>query len=143
MPSRNRRLPRDVSWPLTPTDIRAALGEQESDLTHLNFWDRPHGDGTLLHAEWLPPVSANYGNGIHPDLWSSVHIGVTPLPAAERAGARQLLRQHALPELVAWIDAARSAPETWALAPHSRSWRLAGSATIHRDDWQPYRCPSM
>ncbi|MFF9815103.1 hypothetical protein [Streptomyces sp. NPDC014006] len=143
MPSRNRRLPRELSWPLTPTDIRSVLGEQESDLTHLNFWYRPHGDGTLLHAEWYPPLSSNYGNGTHPDLWSSVQIDVCPLPATERAGARPLLRQHALPELVNWIAAARRAPETWALAPHSRSWRLAGGTTVHRDDWQPYCSPSM
>lgn len=141
MPSRNRRLPHDLSWPLTLTDIRTALGEQESALTHPDFVDRPYGDGTVLHVEWGPPHSSNYGNGIHPGLWSSVHVHIGPLPAAERAAARQALREHALPELVAWIGAARRASQGWALTRHSRSWRVTGSATVHRDDWKPYRRP--
>ncbi|WNI25982.1 hypothetical protein [Streptomyces sp. ITFR-16] len=141
MPSRNRRLPRHLSWPLTPTDIRTALGEQESALTHPDFADHPYEDRTLLHVEWSPPVSSNYGNGIHPDLWSSVAVRVGPLPATERAAARQALREHALPELAAWIDASRRAPQGWTLSRHSRSWRVEGRATVHRDDWKPYRRP--
>lgn len=96
------------------------------------------GDGTALHVEWVPPVSSNYGGGIHPRWWSTAWIRVAPLPATERAAARHVLRQVALPELAAWISAARRAPEAWALSPHSRSWRPAGSTTVYRDDRQPY-----
>ncbi|MER7581228.1 hypothetical protein [Kitasatospora sp. NPDC097691] len=139
MPSRNRRLPRGLSWPLTPTDIRTVLREQKTDTVDLDFADRPCDDGTLLHAEWLPPLSSNYGCGIHPSLWSSVRIRVTPLPSTRRAAAREALRQQALPELAAWIDAAERAPEAWTLTRHSRSWRLVGGTTDHRDDGRPYR----
>ncbi|WP_159025022.1 hypothetical protein [Streptomyces sp. CB01373] len=139
MPARNRRLPRSLSWPLTTSDIRAALGEQMADAVDLSFDDRPHDDGTLLHVEWVPPISSNYGNGVHPAWWNSMRIGAAPLPATERATARRALQQHALAELAAWISAARRAPEGWTLTRRSRSWRLTGSTTAYRDDGQPYR----
>ncbi|MFD4656097.1 hypothetical protein ACFWP2_10760 [Kitasatospora sp. NPDC058444] len=138
MPARNRRLPRDLAWPLTPTDIRTALGAREPEAVDLDFDGRPWEDGTALHVEWVPRLSANHGGGIHPRWWSTVRIRVAPVPAAERAAARHLLRQDALPELAAWIDAARRAPQTWALARHSRSWRPEGSGTARRDDHRPY-----
>ncbi|MGW7445150.1 hypothetical protein [Kitasatospora sp. NPDC054795] len=138
MPARNRRLPRDLSWPLTPTDIRAVLGAQEAEAAHLEFGNRPWEDGTALHVEWVPGLSADHGGGIRPRWWSPVRIGVAPLPASERAAARHVLRQSALPELAAWIDAARRAPQTWTLSRHSRSWRPEGSGTAHRDDLRPY-----
>ncbi|MFJ3310695.1 hypothetical protein ACIPSA_48675 [Streptomyces sp. NPDC086549] len=139
MPARNRRLPRDLSWPLTTSDIRSALGEQVTNAADLGFDNRPHDDGTLLHVEWIPPISSNYGSGIHPALWYSVRICVAPLPATERAVARRALQQHALPELASWIGAARRAPEGWTLTRRSRCWRVTGSTTAYRDDWQPYR----
>ncbi|MDQ0964312.1 hypothetical protein QFZ66_008190 [Streptomyces sp. B4I13] len=139
VPARNRRLPRDLSWPLTPSDIRAALGEQVADAADVSFVDQPRGDGTLLHVEWIPPISSNYGSGIHPALWYSVSIRVAPLPSTERAAARSILREHALPELAAWIRAAQRAPEAWTLTRHSRSWRTAGSTAVCTDDRQPYR----
>ncbi|MFE9171367.1 hypothetical protein ACFYNZ_17895 [Streptomyces kebangsaanensis] len=140
MPARNRRLPRHLSWPLTPTDIRDALGEQEAEAAELSFADQLVEDGTLLYVWWIPPRVSNYGNGFHPSLWYSVQITVCPLPATERAAARHTLRQHALPELRAWIDTARQAPESWTLTEHWRSWRLTGggAAVVHSDDWKPY-----
>ncbi|GAA2744268.1 hypothetical protein [Kitasatospora cinereorecta] len=136
MPARNRRLPRDLSWPLTPTDLRAVPGAEDADLW---FNNRPSDDGTLLHAEWIPPIRSNYGVGLHPSVWSTVRIRISPLPGTERAHARSVLRSHALPELAAWIAAARRAPEAWILSRHSRSWRLTGGTTTHREDHQPYR----
>lgn len=138
MPARNRRLPRDLSWPLTPTDIRIALDTQETDDVDVDFGDRPWGDGTALCVEWVPPTSSNYGAGIHPRWWSTVRIRIAPLPATERAAARHALRQSALPELAAWISAAQHAPEAWTLTRHSRSWRPEGNLTVYRDDQQPY-----
>ncbi|MFJ1756124.1 hypothetical protein [Kitasatospora sp. NPDC088134] len=138
MPARNRGLPRDLSWPLTPGDLRAALGEGEPDAVDLTFDGRCWDDGTLLHAEWVPPISSNHGGGIHPVLWSSVRVSVAPLPAARRALARRVLRQHALPDLAAWIGALRSAPEARTLSRRSRSWRLVGDAVAHRDDGRAY-----
>ncbi|MFJ3221522.1 hypothetical protein ACIPLC_37115 [Kitasatospora sp. NPDC086801] len=97
-------------------------------------------DGTLLQVVWNAPLSSNYGySGIRSSLSRSVGIGVAPLLSTDRAGARQALRQYALPELVAWIDAVQHAPETWILTSRRRSWRLAGNSTVYRDDWQPYQ----
>ncbi|MFE3504983.1 hypothetical protein ACFXPX_16785 [Kitasatospora sp. NPDC059146] len=142
MPSRNRRLPSGLSWPLTATDVRDALGvlgAERADTVRLDFDSRPWEDGTLLHAEWIPPVRSNYGTGgFHPAWWSTVRVGVSPLPAAERPTARLALRHGALPELAAWIDATRTAPETWTHSRHSRRWRLAGTATTFCDDLRPW-----
>ncbi|WP_407913995.1 hypothetical protein [Kitasatospora sp. NE20-6] len=139
MPARNRRLPRHLSWPLTPTDIRTALGDRLAEVDEVHFDDRPWDDGTLLHVAFTPVVPSNHGNGIHPDRWLRIQVSVAPLPAADRAAARHVLQQHALAELRAWIDGARRAPEAWTLTRHSRSWCLAGSSAAHRDDGRPYR----
>ncbi|MDH6135397.1 hypothetical protein P3T37_004812 [Kitasatospora sp. MAA4] len=140
MPARNRRLPRDQSWPLTTTDIRTVLGVPEAGVYSLSFHERPMDDGTLLTVIWNPPISSNYSfAGSHSSPPRSVGIGIVPLPATDRAEARNALRQHALPELAAWIDAVRHAPETWTLTQRRRSWRLAGNSTAYRDDWQPYQ----
>lgn len=119
-------------------DIRAVLEEEAATDIDLGFDNRPRADGTVLHVEWVPPISSNYGGGIHPTLWSSMRIRVAPLAATDRNAARKALRQHALPELADWISAARCAPEVWTLSRHSRDWRTAGHSTVHRDDGQPY-----
>lgn len=138
VPARNRHLPRHLSWPLTSTDVRTALGEQMSEVKSLSFNQRCCDDGTLLSVYWTPVISSNYGSGYHPSFWSSVRISISPLPATARAAARQALRAHALPELSDWITEARRAPDGWTLTRHQRSWRLAGHATAHSDDGQPF-----
>ncbi|MGW6982988.1 hypothetical protein ACWGE1_26715 [Streptomyces sp. NPDC054932] len=139
MSARNRRLPRDLSWPLSPTDIRTALGTGETIAVDLRFDDRTWSDGTLLHVEWIPPLSSNYGTGIDPGLWNTVRIHIAPIADIRRGIARLALLRHALPELAAWTYAARSAPEGWALSSHSRSWRFEDRSIAHRDDHEPYR----
>ncbi len=57
MPARNRRLPRHLSWPLTTTDIRSALGVEEADSVRLYFGGRLAEDGTVLYVQWVPPVT--------------------------------------------------------------------------------------
>ncbi|MFD5617574.1 hypothetical protein [Streptomyces yangpuensis] len=138
MSARNRHLPRDLSWPLSPNDIRTALGAAEMPAVNLQFDDRPWSDGTLLHAEWIPPLSSNHGTGTDPGLWNSVRIRIAPITDARRGVARLALLRHALPELAAWTGSARRAPEGWTLSRHSRSWRYEGRAIAHRDDHQPY-----
>ncbi|KQV13957.1 MULTISPECIES: hypothetical protein [unclassified Kitasatospora] len=133
MPARNRRLPRHLSWPLTPSDLDAALGERMTRVERLYFSDRPHEDGSLLGIQW-------YGVNVHPTLRSRLSLTVGPLPATERAAARQILVRTCLPEVAAWIDEMVAASETWRQAGHYRHWRLAGdSGVTHRDDFDPYR----
>ncbi|MGW6912890.1 hypothetical protein ACWGB8_03550 [Kitasatospora sp. NPDC054939] len=140
MSARNRRLPRDLSWPLSPTDIhRRGLGAGWAIPVDLRFDVRPWSDGTLLHVEWIPPVSSNYGTGTHPGLWNSIRIHIAPIADARRGRARLALLAHALPGLAAWTEAARCAPEGWALSSHSRSWRFEGRYVCHRDDHEPYQ----
>ncbi|MFD0568106.1 hypothetical protein ACFQ0T_00935 [Kitasatospora gansuensis] len=133
MPARNRRLPRHLSWPLTSSDLDAALGERMPRVERLYFADRPHGDGTVLSIQW-------YGVTVHPTLRSKLSLTVFPVPAAERAAARQVLLRSGLPEVTAWADRAVAAPETWREATHYRHWRLAADGAVaHRDDFDPYR----
>ncbi|SOB85774.1 hypothetical protein [Streptomyces sp. 1331.2] len=138
MPARNRRLPRHLSWPLTPTDLRTVLGETLMDEVHLCFDEPPQHDGTLLRATWNPSITSNYGYNRFPAEQSRVRIAITPLPAGERAHARGLLREQALPELREWLDRARRAPEWWVLTRHSVSWRVTGQEVARREDYQPY-----
>ncbi|MFJ9518526.1 hypothetical protein ACIRPK_09705 [Kitasatospora sp. NPDC101801] len=132
MPARNRRLPSHLSWPLTPSDLDAALGERMARVEELYFGSRPAEDGSLLSVRW-------YGMTVHPSLRQRLSMTVVPLPAAERAVARQVLVQCCLPEVAAWIDRAVAAPETWRQAGHHRHWRPAGAGVTHRDDFDPYR----
>ncbi|KIQ64911.1 hypothetical protein TR51_12510 [Kitasatospora griseola] len=130
MPARNRLLPRGLSWPLTPTDIRSALAEEDGTSVPLDFGRTAREDGVLLTVEWVPQIRSNYGGGIHPTWWETYRIQVAPLPSARRAAARQALRTEALPALAAWIAAARAAPEGWRSVRHSRSWQLAGDGVV-------------
>ncbi|MFD8597985.1 hypothetical protein ACFV1L_23555 [Kitasatospora sp. NPDC059646] len=139
MSARHRRLPRHLSWPLTSTDLRSALGEAPSDALQVSFGSRGSTDGSLLDALWRPPVGSNYGNGLHPRWWSSVWIVVIPVPSAERAATRGLLRDLALPALRDWVDRARNGSEGWALTGHSLSWRLVDQRLHLSRDRQPYR----
>ncbi|MFD8756461.1 hypothetical protein ACFV0O_36615 [Kitasatospora sp. NPDC059577] len=138
MPARNRHLPRGLSWPLTPADIRAVLGVEETGGYTVDFYDHPLSGGILLQATWNPPRFSNYGYAGRPSPRRIVAVGVAPLPAIGRADARLALRQDALPELAAWIDSVQHAPETWILTGRRRFWRLAGNSTVRRDDRQPY-----
>ncbi|MEV7599052.1 hypothetical protein AB0O91_16880 [Kitasatospora sp. NPDC089797] len=138
MPARNRRLPRDLSWPLTPTDLREGLGAQEAEAADVYFGELPSDDGFVLLARWEPQPSSNYSHsGVRPAWWSPVRIVVAPVPAAERAATRRALRQDALPRLAAWITAARRAPEGWRMAPHDCSWGFRDGAVLHRGDGPP------
>ncbi|MFE2347951.1 hypothetical protein ACFVT9_29015 [Kitasatospora cineracea] len=139
MPARNRRLPRHLSWPLTSTDISSDLGEAPSDALQLSFGNFGPPDRTLLTAYWRPPVGSNYGNGLHPRWWSSVWILVAPVPSGERADARQILRERALPDLRQWIDNARTGSQAWALSRHSISWKLTSQALHVSHDERPYQ----
>ncbi|KDN87065.1 hypothetical protein [Kitasatospora cheerisanensis] len=139
MPARNRRLPRHLSWPLTSTDLASGLGEAPSDALQFDFGSLAPTDGTLLTASWTPPLGSNYGNGPHPRWWSSVWILVAPVPSGERAAARKLLREQALPGLRQWIDEARTGSEAWALSRHTISWKLPGRRLHLSHDGQPYR----
>ncbi|MQS15906.1 hypothetical protein F7Q99_27530 [Streptomyces kaniharaensis] len=92
----------------------------------------------MLQVEWIPARSAHHGGGAYLIPRSSVRVSAFPLPAADREAARDALWRYALPELVGWIENARHSSATWRTARHTRSWRLAGNATVSRDDWQPY-----
>ncbi|GHH81514.1 hypothetical protein GCM10018781_64310 [Kitasatospora indigofera] len=139
MPARNRRLPQHLSWPLTSTDICSALGETPSHALQLSFFDHHWTDGTLLKARWVPPTSSNYGAGLPSDRWSSVWITVAPIPGSERAAARQILREQALPELRNWVEKARNGSEAWALSRHSIAWRYVNRFLHLSHDQQPYQ----
>ncbi|MGV9268215.1 hypothetical protein ACWDRR_26530 [Kitasatospora sp. NPDC003701] len=138
MPARNRRLPRHLSWPLTPTDLRAVLGEPLMDEVSLIFFGQPWHDGTLLQVSRNGLTTSNYGYSTFSPAWSRLSIGIVPLPAGERAHARGVLRAQALPELRDWADRLRRAPETRALTSHSASWRVTGHGVARREDDQCY-----
>ncbi|MFI5529829.1 hypothetical protein ACIA8O_14945 [Kitasatospora sp. NPDC051853] len=140
MSARNHRLPRHLTWPLRPRDVRIALGiGPEADLD-LSFDDRPWRDGTLLHAEWLPPRPSNYGTGTDPASWNGLRFRIAPTTTAvsHENGLRVVLIHHAIPQLGAWATAALSAPEGWTLSAHSRSWRFTEKHVQYRDDLRPY-----
>ncbi|OKJ05603.1 hypothetical protein [Kitasatospora sp. CB01950] len=139
MPARNRRLPRHLSWPLTSTDICSVLDETRSQALHLSFFDRRWTDGAILKADWVPPIGSNYGAGLPPEWWSSVWITVGPVPSGERAAARRILREQALPELRSWVEKARNGSEAWALSRHSIAWQYANQSLRISHDGQLYQ----
>lgn len=134
MSARNRRLPRDLAWPLTSTDIGAALGPRMAHVSAARFTARPRDDGTVLRVEWVPALVSNYGVGRMPSHMLGLQITVYPLTAVERAAARAVLQQGALPELDAWICAALQASESWLRVRHGRRWRLADGQLAPHDE---------
>jgi hypothetical protein len=134
MPARNRRLPRHLAWPLTTTDMGAALGPRMAHVSAAWFRARPSDDGTLLRVEWVPALVSNYGIGRKPAHMLGLQITVYPLTALDRAAARVVLQQGALPELDTWICAALQASESWLQAWHNRRWQLADGRLTHHDE---------
>lgn len=133
MSARNRKLPRHRAWPLTATDITESLGAAMDHVTDLDFLTGPDSGTIVLGAAWVAPHPRNYGRGVHPDL-VGVRIAVHPVDATARADTRTLLRAQALPQLLAWIEAATTAHETWRLTPHQHYWRLTDGHLTHRDE---------
>ncbi|MGW4378455.1 hypothetical protein [Kitasatospora sp. NPDC004531] len=135
MPARNRKLPRGLSWPLTPTDIRSALGGADDAPPDVTFcrW-QVDGGSEVLAVEWLPELRGNYGGGRHSDLWETCQIWVYPLPSSRRAAAREALRAEALPALAVWTAAARTAPEGWRTVRRRRAWRVAEDGAVSWTD---------
>ena len=133
MSARNRRLPRHLSWPLTTSDISDALGPHMTQIGNPWFHDNPSNDGTLLRVEWVPPVTSNYGAGM-PAYMQGLRITVLPLGTADRAAARTILRQEALPQLDEWTNQALQAPETRLLTRHGRRWQLVNGHLAHHDE---------
>jgi hypothetical protein len=133
MTSRNKRLPRDRSWPLTATDIGEALGDRMSHVSDLRFLSEKSDAGDALGVEWVAAQSFNYGRGTHPDA-VGFRIDVIPVEKGDRADARAALRTHALPQLGEWMDRALMAGETWRSSNHSRYWLFADGSVTHRDE---------
>ncbi|WP_033258964.1 MULTISPECIES: hypothetical protein [Kitasatospora] len=135
MPARNRLLPRNRSWPLTATDVRTALGDPMMDGVILSFHEHPSESRVLLSATWNRTVRSNYAYGETPDWWGKVLVGVGNLPSAERAAARELLREQALPALREWTaEALRRADEPWALRTRQRHWSVLDGRVVHCDE---------
>jgi hypothetical protein len=133
MPARNRRLPRNRSWPLTTTDISECLGHYMTRVTDLDFLSGPDSGTIVLGAAWVAPNPRKYGRGSHPGS-VGFRMDVHPVDAAERAATRAVLRARALPQLHAWITQAIAADETWLLTPHRHYWRLTDGHLTHRDE---------
>ncbi|WP_026178136.1 hypothetical protein [Streptomyces hokutonensis] len=133
MSARNRRLPRHRAWPLTTTDIEECLGPFMTRVTDLRFLTGQDSGTIVLGAEWIAPISRNYGRGMPPDM-VGFRIDVHPVDAAERAATRAVLRAQALPQLHAWVTRAIDADETWRLTPHQHYWRLTDGHLTHRDE---------
>jgi hypothetical protein len=134
MPARDRNLPRGLAWPLTATDVsdavRIPLGG--TSVNDLRFLTRD-GDDTVLYVEWVPRRPSNYGHG--GGLFGGVpgfRISVCPVPAAERAAAREILRGEALPQLDAWIAEASRASESWLATRQRCFWRLTEGRLIRQ-----------
>ncbi|MPY31640.1 hypothetical protein FNH09_10205 [Streptomyces adustus] len=133
MSARNRRLPRHRAWPLTTTDIEGCLGPLMSRVTDLRFLMGQDSGSVVLGAAWVAPLSRNYGRGVHPDSVGA-RIDVHPVDATERAAVRAVLREHALPQLHAWVTRTIAADETWRLTDHQHYWRLTDGLLTHRDE---------
>ncbi|MBD0695451.1 hypothetical protein BG452_03965 [Streptomyces sp. CBMA123] len=121
-----------MSWPLTPTDIRTALGDALMDAVDLSFHEHISGSEVLLSAIWHPMTRSNYDYGELPDWWGKVQVSVGALPSHERARAREVLREHALPALRDWTaEALQRTGEAWALHTRHRHWWVEDGRVHH------------
>jgi hypothetical protein len=122
MPSRNRRLGRGESWPVTLTDVMDGLGDAHTLVQPPRFESGTASD-VVLTVRWAPGRSFNYGmDGRHPDM-VGIHVSVYPVPSADRLAVRQALRSQGLPELRTWILRVQLAGETWRSRDHFGCWR--------------------
>jgi hypothetical protein len=122
MASRNRRLPRGQSWPLTLTDVVDGLGDAYPLVKPPRFEAGSMTDVVLV-TSWVPDLSFNYGSGgYHPET-VGIHLSIHPVRSQDRLTARSLLRAHGLPQLREWLHQTTRATETWKTDQHYGYWR--------------------
>src|SRR4051794_14050874 len=97
MPSRNRRLRRGQSWPVTLTDVMQGLGDAHA-LVRAPSFDLGSGSEVVLAVRWVPARSRYH----HPSV-AGIHVSVYPVRSVDRAVVRSLLRSQGLPELREWV----------------------------------------
>ncbi|MCO5997473.1 hypothetical protein [Actinoallomurus rhizosphaericola] len=125
MPSRNRRLRRGQSWPVTLTELAETLGDAHASVKPPSFDSGATGSDVVLAVRWVPARSFNHGGeGYHPSA-VGIHVSVYPVRSVDRAAVRSLLRSQSLPELREWVIRAQLAPESWRSDVHFGCWRYA------------------
>jgi hypothetical protein len=124
MSSRNRRLRRGQSWPVTLTDVIEGLGDAHALVKPPSFSSGTASD-VVLTVRWVPARSFNHGGeGYHPSA-IGIHVSVYPVRSVDRAAVRSLLRSQGLPELREWVMQAQQAHQTWRSDEHFGCWRYA------------------
>lgn len=119
MPSRNRRLPRGQSWPLTLTDVNGGLGDAWTLVKPPRFEEGGLSDVVLV-VSWIP---AGY-RYCHPSV-VGIDVTVRPVRSTDRSAARSLLRSQALPQLREWVERTQTAADTWRWDRRVAYWRYA------------------
>ena len=133
MPARNRLLPRGHAWPLTATDVTAALGPLTRYVVGgVRFLTVVSPERYVLGVAWVAPASRSYGGGVHPDS-VGFRLDVLPVPAAERAAARALLREQGLAEAAQWVADTLTGDETRRWRSHSRYWQVVDGRLVQQD----------
>ena len=125
-----RALAPHLAWPVSKADLREALGDRFCDVevTWVD-WDKQGGQEPRS-VSWRSEAAEMPGwdAGGAPTVW------VHPVSRATLEETRTLLLRHALPDLIAWLDSAFAAPETWRQARHERRWVIgSGGVAVHDD----------
>jgi hypothetical protein len=114
----------DLVWPVTNTQLAAALGE---DMEHV--WlrraasqpVRPH----FLTAAWIPPEAREaFASN------DAVLVTVRPVPEPTRENVRRVVREDLLPNLVAWVRTSLGESDGWQSQRHVRTYRVDGTALV-------------
>jgi hypothetical protein len=114
------------------SQIKVAL--DEAGVPHPSrFWLRSHRSGPVLVLIWAPKPN------LRGPFWSAgdesvvVYLGL--VPSAEGARAERGLLETAVPDLVAWLRTATTAPEGWRLLAHELRWEwINNTVVLTKDD---------
>jgi hypothetical protein len=117
------QLPPDLAWPVTNTQLAAALGDDMEYVWLRRSPSQPRRH--FLSAAWIPPDTRE-------DFESNQAVLVTVRPVTDESSetVRRVVRGDLLSNLAAWVRAALVQDEEWQAQRHVRTYRVDGSALV-------------
>jgi hypothetical protein len=117
------RLPPSLAWPVRPSEVRLALGEnaESVDVAWASWYHKP--SVTPLRATWEPRQPAAIGGWVGQGavLW------IEPVARTDVDRVRKLVRERLLGQACDWLATALTSGDGWQATRHEAKWSVSTS----------------
>lgn len=111
------QLEQHLAWPVSPAEIRAAVGDDAADVRIRRPARKRPGDA-IVRVTWVPDEDRSDLDG------EPLLVVISPVQLERRGPLRATVREQVLPDLGAWIRSARSATDAWKSLRHVRRYAV-------------------